>query len=82
MTFVLSIETPEGAFQHPFHLGTDEAEAKVLAMETFHGRNKLVDRVERDHRGHLMATVTVALMSTTDKKYFNVYDGETWSYDQ
>lgn len=79
MTFILSIETPEGAFQHPFHMGTDEAVAKQMAEETFHARNRLAAKVERDSGGKLLRTVTVAL---TKKNYFNCYDGEDWSMDR
>ena len=64
--FTLSIEpTGKSAFQHPFHLGTNEVIARQIAVEMFHGRNQAGDY-----------TCTVALIR--DRKIVDFYDGE-WS---
>jgi len=66
--FLLSIEPVDGpAFRSGFHLGTDEALARAIAVERFHGRNAAG-----------MATVTVALLR--DDRLVDVYDG-TWASD-
>lgn len=65
-TFVLSIEPTDGkSFVHGYHLGTDEAVARAIAAERFHGRNSCG-----------MHTRTVALIR--NGRLFAVYDGE-WS---
>lgn len=64
--FTLSIEPTGGkAFVHGFHLGTDEAVAREIAVEMFHGRNKAGDY-----------TCTVALIR--DNAIVDIYDGR-WS---
>ena len=66
MTFTLSIEpTGKPAFQHGFHLGTDERVARQIAEGIFNNRNK-----------HGEPTCTVALIR--NRKIFDVYDGK-WS---
>jgi len=68
MTFTLSIEpTGKPAFQHGFHLGTDERVARQIAEEMFHGRNRAG-----------AWTCTVALIR--NRKLFAVYDGEWRNY--
>lgn len=62
--FTLSVEPVEGAtFVAGFHFGTDEAVARAMAEERFHGRNKFG-----------MPTRTVALM--VKGKLFDTFDGE------
>jgi hypothetical protein len=62
--FTLSIEPTDGpAFQHGFHLGTDERIAKEFAEEIFRNRNT-------NHH----ATCTVALIR--DRRIIDVYDGQ------
>lgn len=68
-TFTLSIEPVGGsAFQHPYHLGTDERIAREFAEEIF--RN----RVETGR-----PTVTVALIR--DRRIVDVFDG-SWDSDR
>lgn len=63
-TFTLSIEpTGKPAFVHGFHLGTDEAVARKIAVEMFNARNNAGEH-----------TTTVALI--LDRKLFAIYDGE------
>jgi len=65
-TFTLSIEPTNGAaFQHGFHLGTDEAVARGIAEERFAGRN-----------AYGLHTRTVALVR--NGRLFDVFDG-AWS---
>lgn len=64
-TFTASVETRNGTFQHPFHLGTDVRTAMDLAQELF------------THRYHQLELVTIALM--LDGRMYDVYDGTTWS---
>ncbi len=64
--FTLSIEpTGKPAFQHGFHLGTDERVARQFAEEIFRTRNNT-------HRD----TCTVALIR--DRKIVDIYDG-SWN---
>ena len=65
-TFTLSIEpTNAAAFQHGYHLGTDEAVARSIAVERFNGRN-----------AYGLHTRTVALIRAG--RIFDVFDG-AWS---
>jgi hypothetical protein len=64
--FTLSIEpTNDPAFQHGYHLGTDERVARGIAVERFIGRN-----------AYGLATRTVALMR--GGRIIDVFDG-VWS---
>lgn len=64
--FTLSIEPTDGAaFQHGYHLGTDEAVARSIAVERFNGRN-----------AYGLHTRTVALMRAG--RIVDVFDG-VWS---
>ena len=64
--FTLSIEPTDGAaFQHGFHLGSDERVARGIAVERFNGRN-----------AYGLHTRTVALIRAG--RIFDVFDG-AWS---
>jgi hypothetical protein len=68
-TFTLSIEpTGKPAYQHGFHLGTEETLARKIAEEIFTGRNAV---------GQF--TCTVALLR--DRRIVDIYDG-TWQSDR
>jgi hypothetical protein len=67
--YTLSIEPTDGpAFQHGFHLGTDERIAREFAAEIFRNRN--------NNHHH---TCTVALVR--DRRIIDVFDGE-WQTDR
>jgi hypothetical protein len=71
-TFTLSIEPTEGtAFQHLYHLGTDEAVARYCAEDIFGHRQW--------YQGRGRVTIrTVALMR--DGRMFDCFDGQ-WASD-
>jgi hypothetical protein len=63
ITYTMSIEAEEGkAWQHGFHLGTEEALARQIVEEKFQARVK-----------HDLPVVTIALLR--DRKVVDVFDG-------
>lgn len=65
-TFTMSIEVVEGcAYQHPYHLGTQERIARECVMRQFHDR-----KVSGLH------TVTIALIYNC--RIVDVYYGDKW----
>lgn len=67
----LSVEdTPFHSYQHPYHLGTDLALARKLAVEEF-------DRLTRNRE--LVVTVALVQGAAPRARIVDVWDGREWS---
>jgi hypothetical protein len=72
-TFILSIETDAGTYQHGYHLGTDERTARQIAEEAYRWAPR------QDKAPGATYVRTVALMR--DGKLFDCYGG-SWSSEE